>query len=883
VRIHRIRLKNFRGVIESEARFAPQGVTIVEGPNEVGKSTLLRALDLLLDYRDDSKSDDVRAAKPVDRDVGAEVEADLEIGTYNLTYFKRFHRDRETRLTIRAPTPESLTGREAHDRVQQILDGSLDTALWKALRIEQGEKVGLPDLKGQPALAKALDHAAGEVRAGDREEALFDATRTEYGKYWTDKGKEKEDPLGRSRSEATKALETTQGLGQKLVSLDEDIVRSARLDREAADAKASIGQLERSVTESETAWGEISKLREELERTRAEHQTALTALGAAKNAETERHVLATSATDATARTSALAAAADASQPAREGAGRDFTSAREAREVAKNAAEIAEREETLRRKDRDFRREELELAQMEERLTRIQNSEKGAAEATEVLTRLSITEELRATIRDADIEVKKARARLEAASPQLHVRALRDVQVVLDGMAVNLSGGEERSLPLPEAVTVQLADVVEMQVSPGMSDATLRERCDAAEQALLSACEQAGVKSAEEAETAWVMRQKAEQAVAQRDQIVAENLRDLARGDLERRIKSTRSRLESYLMLRPTEPPLPYHLDEAKRLLAIAERGSEDAKARHRAADDTFEAARQVHEKLREEQAVNAALLKQAQEDLGRISARLAEERERSSDEALVKRRQAAELTEREKAGAFASADRLLSAADPTGSEERLSTAREALKKAGKRCETIELELRQLRGRLDTLGEQGLAESLAEAERASFEAEDTLARLLRRAAAAKLLYETLASERDTARRAYVAPLQEGVRRLGRHVFGPTFSVEVDDELRIASRTLEDITIPFASLSTGAREQLGVLVRLAAALVVAKDGGAPLVLDDALGSTDPDRLEAVGTVLSLAGRECQVIVLTCSPERYAHVAAASRVRIEAIRPT
>ena len=883
MRIHRIRLKNFCGVVESEARFAPQGITIVEGPNEVGKSTLFQALDMLLDYRDDSKSEVVRAAKPVNRDVGAEVEADLEIGNYNLTYFKRFHRDRETRLTIRTPTPESITGREAHDRVQQVLDGSLDAALWKALRIVQGERVGLPDLKGQPALAQALDHAAGEVRAGDREEALADAARAEYLRYWTDKGNEKEVPLGKARAAAIRANGTAQDLRQKLASLQDDITRHARLDREVADARVSLGQLEGSVAKSEKAWDEISKLREVLERLRADHQTALAEARAANSVEEERQRLEQSASEAAARTKALTAKQEGSQPALERAMHGFDSAREARDEARKAAEMTEREEALRRKDRDFRHDGLELARLEERLARIRAAEKGAAEANEILARLLITEKLRVTIRNADIEVKKARARLEASSPQLHVKALSEIQVVLDGVPMKLASGEERSLPLPEGVTVQLADAVEVQVSPGTSDKTLREKRDAVEKELSSACEQAGVGSPEEAESAWVTRQEAERVVTQRDHIVKDDLRDLSREDLETRIGSTRSRVELYRDQRPAQPPLPPDLDEAKRLLAHAEQVAEDAKARHRTADDVFEAARQVHDQLREGSAIDAALLKQAHEDLGRISVRLTEEREQSSDEALVKRREAAEKTEHEKKEALSSGEYRLAVADPKGTEECLNTAREARKKAGTRREDLERELVQLRVRLETLGEQGLAESLAEAERACFEAEDELARLLRQAAAAKLLHETFASERDTARRAYVAPLREGVKRLGRYIFGPTFGVDVDDELRIANRTLEGITVPFESLSTGAREQIGVLVRLAAALVVAKDGGAPLVLDDALGSTDPERLEAVGTVLSLAGRECQVIVLTCSPERYVHVAAASRVRVEAVRQT
>jgi hypothetical protein len=57
-----------------------------------------------------------------------------------------------------------------------------------------------------------------------------------------------------------------------------------------------------------------------------------------------------------------------------------------------------------------------------------------------------------------------------------------------------------------------------------------------------------------------------------------------------------------------------------------------------------------------------------------------------------------------------------------------------------------------------------------------------------------------------------------------------------------------------------------------LVDREGAGVPLIVDDALGLTDRDRLRAMGAVLTSAGERCQVIVLTSFPERYRHVRAA-----------
>ncbi|MFB3123461.1 MAG: AAA family ATPase, partial [Candidatus Binatia bacterium] len=133
MRLLRLRLANYRGIDESEVRFGPKGITIVEGPNEAGKTSLSEAIRLLFDYLDSSKHSEIKAIKPVTRDVGPEIELEAKSGPYAFTYFKRFHKKPETTLTITSPKPENHTGREAHERAEQILRETIDIDLWKAL------------------------------------------------------------------------------------------------------------------------------------------------------------------------------------------------------------------------------------------------------------------------------------------------------------------------------------------------------------------------------------------------------------------------------------------------------------------------------------------------------------------------------------------------------------------------------------------------------------------------------------------------------------------------------------------------------------------------------------------------------------------------------
>jgi len=124
---------------------------------------------------------------------------------------------------------------------------------------------------------------------------------------------------------------------------------------------------------------------------------------------------------------------------------------------------------------------------------------------------------------------------------------------------------------------------------------------------------------------------------------------------------------------------------------------------------------------------------------------------------------------------------------------------------------------------------------------------------------------------------VRPLKEAIERLGAIVFGSGFQIAIADDWSIVSRTLHGKTLLFDDLSIGAKEQLGILARLAAAQIVSRQGGVPLIIDDALGFADPSRLETMGAAIAAAGKQCQIIILTCTPGRFTNVGNAQLVRL------
>ena len=69
----------------------------------------------------------------------------------------------------------------------------------------------------------------------------------------------------------------------------------------------------------------------------------------------------------------------------------------------------------------------------------------------------------------------------------------------------------------------------------------------------------------------------------------------------------------------------------------------------------------------------------------------------------------------------------------------------------------------------------------------------------------------------------------------------------------------------------------MARLAGAALVAKEDTVPVVIDDALGFSDADRLTKMSAVFDVVGGDGQVIVLTCSPQRFAGVAGAHHIAL------
>ena len=878
MRLQRVQLRNYRGVVKSDVSFSQNGVTIVEGPNEVGKTAISEGLQLAIGLLDSSKNAQVKAVQPVGRDVGPEVEISLSSGNYELVYRKRWLRQPETTLEVETPHRESLTGREAHNRLKAILAETLDEGLWQALRIEQGTKLMLPNFD-LPSMGRALDRAAGGDLATDREETLWTRIGEEYGKYWTATGQVRGERKSSEQS-VQEARDRIAELTRQLQEIESDAAQMSWLIDESTRLSETVKECEKGERELDQRWNAMDRLRSEVERLAAIHSAAEAQRDGASNRWQRRQNLIATRDTSIRDLAALEAEAKDAVP---GLAAAIRRSEDATVALKDAdAAMRDAEGRLRRAiaDRDHLRHLIEVDQLKERHDRYLAAEQTLKQAEAYLESARVDNEVAKQIEEAYIEDERAKSAAGSAAASVEVTALRDMTVEVGDEIVELAVNEVNRTLVEDEVVLTIPNVARMRVSAGPESKGLADQRRKTQETYRRLCQGVGVADATEARRASQERQDAQRNKEESLKAIDRELRDLTPDVLLGKVKNLAERVTSYPKERPENPPLPTDLDEAQRIEAEVSDLVKDCDAKLRACEDAAQNADAELNKARIDEAGLTAKIEMAGSSKRDAANQLAFDREGQADEALIAAVATAQEREARDRKSLDEARVQLSDADPDSVEALLDNAKQATKRAINEVQSNRERQSSLRSSLDLRGEQGLQTAYDEAANQLNHVVREYERQEARAEAARLLRETFAKHRQQAHQHYIEPFKECIDQLGRIVFGPTFAVELDEDLRVVRRTLDGTMLDVDQLSTGAREQLGVLCRLACATIVSPmDGGAPVIIDDALGWSDPQRLQGMGAAIAAAGKQCQVVVLTCTPGRYSHVGNAQVVSLEA----
>ncbi len=889
----RLAVRNVAGLVPGAVieEFGPE-LTVLHGPNEAGKSTLVRSLGAALFQRHGvSGADAERVLRSVGRAITPEVVVEFDTGgeTYRLT--KRFLSSASAELARRESGVFAgvAEGNDADERVRALLGSSFAGRGWtkgdrrglgQLLLAEQGAVV-IEELGGD-----ARDHLAsaiGQVAQTSEARGLAARVASRFEGCFTTTGK-----LRRGASAPpVVALKTERTeWSDKLAAAQHELVEAEGHVRDVASAAGRQATRQQGIDEAVKKRDEVRKQRDraaeldiEIERCAREHETA------ARDAEIARRVVAELmrvrgelTTCETEGESAARTVTETETKASAARG-DVSSANAS---AQGLAARRERVAAQVQEARDARRLHELTRSIDDRQRRLAEHDELVASAKELATERDARARPERRELDAVRALNAERDRLDAelARRQLRVRvrAERDVELRSADQTHSLAAGQEHELSADGALSLDLVGIAGVEiVGPhvGGDRAELATERDATLGKLAAATAPYGTTDLE--------------ALAA---LVQE------RDDLDRRISENDARQRGLFR------------DDAAvadaRRIAARERGERDGVlARHdawadggapaaAAAPDFERAADAASEELRVAEAASGDRVRSAQEV------------ERVCGEALAKAREETARLTQQRGALRADLQRLERDLEASDDAERARIAEERAAAAG----TLATTLKTLRTERDALGENP-ASLFAAAERAVEQlreqdrnaraadvrsetlleqlmesapyaqvarAEEAIARLDARIVrenatleGLRLLHDTFETERKQAVDVVLSPVRQKMERMARALVGERLGVELGESYLPEAHPLAGVEGALApdQLSYGTRDQFALLLRLAYAETVARGSGErqALVLDDPLVHVDAGRRMILLDILGRATKDLQVIVMTCHPEQYA----------------
>ena len=871
----RIAVRNFRKltaplVIEGLS----DGVTVIAGDNEEGKSTLLDAIRAGLFERHNLGGKAVETMQPFGSTVRPEIRIDFEINDQAYAISKGFAQKPSAQLT----TPNGIfEGPAADEQLAELLTfrvpprgGSKpdDHGVLGLFWLEQGrglEGLGLGET-GRSTLRASLVQEVGDILGGTRGRKLLEAARAKRDALLTARSK----PRGELAAVIDQAATATAGVAElegERLAYDEEIDELTRVRRELARIET-----ERVLEKAQDSLAKAQEQAKAIDTLRQQEEAAIQAVGLAQaqleNAS-ERWKRRQSLIDAVerherAKEVAQAALARLETETQDIAGR-VEAARAALATAAEKSAAAETRAAVSQTKARIGALDKEIAELDRRSAEVDKLAAQWKAAQERLSVSKIDQRALERLQTLDGTVREARAALGVVATRVRFTPIAQ-QLVRKGDEELMAG---QLVDVTEATRFALEGFGTVDVEPGASDLADRQtRLKEAHDALSNALAVTGVTNLDVAKAKLSERTEAEIEINEAKRLIAayapEGIDALKVAHADR--SAERERLKEALDLSLAEAVADL---EAETLALAAARGMEDV------AMTALDNGREEHHAHVTQIAIAKQMLEAANETLLADKKDLDGVRGEISDDELAalleNARASLGISERRKTGTVEQ----IAAANPEEVALRREQATAAL-------QNVQAEQRRLRdaaigleNRLTALGKSGIGEQLEGAR--GYEAQ-ILARRDRLQADAQawdLLADALSGAERDAKEAFLEPVLKRVDPFLRLLL-PEARITLDEEtLEITGVARDGRQEPYEALSVGTREQLSVLVRLAFAVNLREKGvPAAVILDDALVYADDDRFERMQLALRKAAATVQILILTCRPRDWRQFGAPIR---------
>ncbi|WP_341938577.1 AAA family ATPase [Marinimicrobium sp. C2-29] len=874
-RLHLEQLKQFRQPLE--IRDLTDGINLFVGPNESGKSTLVRAIRAAFFER--YKSSSVDDLQPWgDTSATPEIELEFDWQGEHWTLNKRFLGKKRCDLKVGR---QHFSGEEAEEKLAEMLGyqfpkrGGSKAEHWGIpglLWVEQG---AVQDIQGPvnhagEHLQSALGQSLGEVASSGGDE-LIARVEKERAELLTGTGKETKkykkvledyrhsqerlDALNQSVEQYRQQVDQLGVLIEQKQSID--AARPWEEQRRKADtAKSQLSEVQRWQSEQRQDQQALDNCRQ----SQAVYRQQL------KDFENQQHQLTQRAEDKAKAEAQLQECRDR-RPQLE---RRRADAEQAYEQARNRREQARHQAEQARHQAERARLQQQIDQLAERQSQQTDTLKQATELQEALKALQSQQ----PSKDIDQTALAQLKRTEQALAELVIRQkalatrlnyeLEPEQSITVGAETVTGQGETL---LVEATELRIPGVGRLHIQPGGTDvADLQRQQEALQAEQSSLLRRLDVASLEEGEQRAAESQRLAQAI-ERDQARLDILAPKGVDALRSAAEQDDARLEALREQLGKLPEVQGDVTSEEN----AEADLEAARAELKRAEDALN-QHQQQQGLAEQASTNANA------EWDKLNAELQAPDRKAREEQANKKLTELKAREHQLTAAIDARQRQIDAAQPELLEqdiERFTASAQAMEtQARERAQSI----RDLQVRLEEQGAQGLEEKRDEEAQINQRLAQRRDELTRRAQALDLLLNLLKDKRQALTRQLQAPLQRHLNHYLKLLF-PQAHLSVDENLMPTTLTRPQGTgeeqgdLP--SLSYGAREQMGLISRLAYADLL-REAGKPtlIILDDALVHSDAQRLDQMKRILYDAARRHQVLLFSCHPENWRDLGATPR---------
>jgi DNA repair exonuclease SbcCD ATPase subunit len=862
------------------------GVNVLAAGNELGKSTLFKAIRTCLFCRHDSKTQEIRDLGSDDSQLPATVQVGFEHDGKRYVIKKSFLRSPTALLT--EDGREIARFDEADRAVWDILGvgpgsgRSIDDGAFGVLWVGQGASFAAPapGAGASSLLNAAIEAEVGVLVGGERARLTIDEINTELRRNLTDSGRGPRTggPLARAQGDVEHWREVEADRLTKLNALEQqfnELDQRRRWHRQITDP-AAMAQMTQELAEARKSLREAQAAAQEIRRLEVECVASKRALeGAAERLRRHREVA--SRIDGNRRLEVdlaknlpvhLSQEREARAALSRTDGQLATSANETKALAVKEQHLERLAGAL---VRSSRKDEL-LG----RLKSLEDAAKSLAEIDAQLSQVQIKPKTVEGLEELDRQIAALDAQLSAAAAMLAVEVKPAGAGKVRIGSLYAKGSHAAPVLAPTQITV--GDLAVITITPAVHPRQEgRQALDADRSALLQS---AGVTNTMEAHALLGRRRDLENSrrgiLAELKSLKAGNDPAAACTELKSELAETEAAIEAALKATGTAAlPGQAEIDaerfyyEQKRNALDARRGSLEAAREEQ--QETVETA--VGQRTGAETKLEM-LRKNIAEDLA-----MCPDGDRAArDGALVSEVAACEAAQQTKATALAAVrETAPDAAEIERRELRCQRLERALENHNAELMQLERDIGRLTGQIQAAGGDGVGEAHAAAQEQRVLAERTCGRIQERIGMLQLLRDTMGDCLAEGRERYYEPVRRHLRPYLNDLF-PGAELELGDGFEITGmkRTSSE---SFKRLSGGTQEQIAVLVRLAMGTMLAERGDkVPIILDDALVYCDDDRINVMFDALSRAGKHQQIIVLTCRLRSFAPLGGhALRVQV------